>query len=52
MAALWKRVRGGGGKMAVCNVSETGREILQVTKFDTLWPIGPSRQEALKAVSG
>jgi len=51
MAAIWKRVRARGGKMAVCNVSETGREILHVTRFDTLWPICPSQQEALQAVS-
>ena len=51
MAAIWKRVRARGGKMAVCNVSDTGREILRVTRFDTLWPICSSQQEALEAVS-
>lgn len=51
MAAVWKRVRARGGKMAVCNVSDTGREILHVTKFDTLWPLCSSQQEALEAVS-
>jgi anti-anti-sigma factor len=51
MAAVWKRVRARGGKMAVCNVSDTGREILHVTRFDTLWPLCASQQEALEAVS-
>ena len=51
MTAIWKRVRARGGKMALCNVSDTGREILHVTRFDTLWPICPSRAEALEAVN-
>ena len=51
MTALWKRVRARGGKLALCNVSDMGREILNVTKFDTLWPMCSSRGEALKAVN-
>ena len=50
MNALWNRIRRRGGKMAVCNVSGTGLEILQISKFDTLWPICASREEALKKV--
>jgi anti-anti-sigma factor len=50
MTAIWKRVRAAGGKMAICNVSDMGREILHVTKFDTLWPICPSQREALGVV--
>ena len=51
MNALWSRVRPGGGKLAICNVSETGLEILHVSKFDTLWPICASRQAALDKVN-
>jgi anti-anti-sigma factor len=51
MTALWKRVRARGGKMAVCRVSDTGMEIFQVTRFDTLWPVCASQEEALKAVT-
>jgi anti-anti-sigma factor len=51
MTALWKRVRARGGKMAVANVSDTGLEILQVTRFDTLWPICSSQEEALNVVA-
>jgi anti-anti-sigma factor len=51
-AKLWKRVRAGGGDMAFCNVSEHEREILRVTKLDGLWPLCPSREEALRAVGG
>mgnify|MGYP002750854043 CR=1 FL=1 len=51
MTAMWKRVRARGGKMALCRVSDTGREILHVTRFDTLWPICGGRDEALQSVS-
>ncbi len=50
MSALWGRVRSRGGKMAVCNVSDTGVEIFQVAKFDTLWPICASLEEAMERV--
>jgi anti-anti-sigma factor len=50
MSAMWGRVRAREGKMAVCNVSDTGKEILHVSKFDTLWPVCDSREEALEKV--
>ena len=50
MHQLWRRVRDAGGKMALCNVSTVGREILRVSGFDTLWPVCPSRDEAIGAV--
>ena len=49
---LWKRVSARGGRMAFCNVSEHEREILTVTRLDTLWPVCRSREEALKLVRG
>lgn len=51
MHALWKRVRAGNGRMAICNVSDVGREVLEISKFDTLWPVYASRKEALEAVA-
>jgi anti-anti-sigma factor len=51
MVVLWKRVSAQGGKLAVCNVSEVGLEILRTAKFDTIWPIVTTREEALQAVS-
>jgi anti-anti-sigma factor len=47
---LWTRVRGRGGRMAFCNVSAYEQETLRVTRLDQLWPICPSRAEALQAV--
>ena len=51
MQGLWQNVRRSHGKMALCNLSDLGMEILHVSRFDTLWPICPSREEALKAVA-
>jgi hypothetical protein len=38
------------GKLAICRVSEVGKEILQTAKFHTIWPIVGTRDEALAAV--
>ena len=48
---LWKRVSGRGGRMALCNQSEHEREVLAVTRLDSLWPVCRSREEAVKAVT-
>jgi hypothetical protein len=37
--------------LAFCNVSAHERELLTVTGLDTLWPIYPSREEAIRAVT-
>ena len=50
MVRLWKRVSAGGGKLAICNVSKVGEEILKTAKFDSMWPIVSSREEGLAAV--
>jgi anti-anti-sigma factor len=47
---LWKKVRKNDGHMALCNVSEHEKAILKVTMVDSLWPICPSREEAIRAV--
>jgi anti-sigma B factor antagonist len=49
---LWSRLRVQGGHMAFCNVSPVEREILQVTRLDTLWSICATREEALAVVGG
>lgn len=51
MNSLWQRARARGGAMAICNVSPLGREVLEVSHLNRLWPICPSRQEALAAVA-
>jgi anti-anti-sigma factor len=52
MVVLWKRLSGKQGKLAICSVSTVGREILHIAKFDTIWPICDTRQEALAKVTG
>lgn len=47
---IWKRSKNGGGRMAVCGICELGREVIHVAKFDLLWPIYDTREEALAAV--
>jgi anti-anti-sigma factor len=39
------------GKLVFCNLSTFGREVLQITRLDTLWPICNSRAEALKTIA-
>jgi anti-anti-sigma factor len=50
LVVLWKRVSSRHGKLAICRVSEVGREILQTAKFHTIWPILNTREEALDSV--
>jgi|SRR6516164_745180 anti-anti-sigma factor len=47
---LWKHVSSRNGHMAFCNVSEHEREVLRITKLDTLWPIYSSKEEALRSL--
>jgi len=52
MFAIWRRIRDDEGKMILCNVSTMGREILRVSRFDTLWPICDTREDALREIGG
>jgi len=47
---MWQQISERGGMMAICNVSEMEREVLHVTRFDTLWPVCGSREDALEKV--
>lgn len=49
---LWKRVSQRGGRLALCNVSESVIHVLQVTKLHTVWPIYGTRDQALAAIGG
>jgi anti-anti-sigma factor len=52
MVQMWKRAKSKGGKLATCNCSQVGREVLHAARFDTLWEIFGTRDEALEAISG
>jgi anti-anti-sigma factor len=47
---LWKRVSQGGGRLALCNVSDNVWQVLRVTKLQTVWPIYGNRDQALAAL--
>jgi anti-anti-sigma factor len=46
MVQMWKRVKAKGGKLATCNASPVGREVLSAARFDLLWGILGTREEA------
>ena len=45
---LWNELSPRQGQIVLCNASEVSREVLQIAKFDHLWPIVDTRAEALK----
>jgi anti-anti-sigma regulatory factor len=49
---LWRRLRGRGGQLALCNVSDPERQLLRLTAADSLWAVCRSREEAMQAVGG
>jgi len=44
---MWNVIHSEHGQMVLCNLSEVGREIMEVSKFDHLWPIFADRDTAL-----
>ena len=43
---IWSDIHPRQGKMVLCNVSPVGREILEIAKFDQLWPVVETCAEA------
>ncbi len=39
------------GRFAICNLSTVGQEIIRISRFDSVWPIFETRQEALVSVN-
>ncbi len=48
---LWNDISAVGGHIALCNASEIGREVLEIAKFDKVWPLVGSRDEAIRTVT-
>jgi len=46
MVQMWKRIRAKGGNLATCNASPIGREVLVTARFDKLWGVCDSRDQA------
>lgn len=51
MVLIWKRVEPRGGRLAICNCSDIGRDILRAARFDTLWQICEDRAGALATLA-
>lgn len=49
--AMWKEGRQRGGRLVLCNLSPMGSEIIHATKFDALWEVYATREDALKALA-
>lgn len=48
LCSLWDVAKHADRKMAVCNLSPVGLEIIRISRFDTIWQIFPTRKEALE----
>lgn len=47
---LWKAIENRPARMFLCNLAPVGREIIQLAKFDQLWPVSETLQQALEMV--
>ncbi len=47
---VWNRVNAAGGKFALAGLTSYCREVLEVTRLDTLWPLLPNEAEAVAAI--
>ncbi len=47
---LWRTTGVDSQRMKLCNVSSVGREILSLAKFDTLWEVCATRDDARQAL--
>jgi anti-anti-sigma factor len=44
---IWRIVHDGHGTLVLCNLSPTGRELIDLARFERLWPIFPDCDSAL-----
>jgi anti-anti-sigma factor len=47
---VWKHMNRVGGQVALCRVPDVGREVLRVARFDELWSVFPTREDARNAL--
>ena len=50
LCLTWKQARDQGAAMALCNVSATGRQVLERSRLSSLWPIHASRDLAVESL--
>lgn len=47
---LWRRLSHVKGRMVLCGISDFVEDLLRVTRLESIWPVYPSRDEALAAI--
>lgn len=52
LVRAWKRLQQRGGALALCGVQPFCREVLNITRLDSLWPIYANRGDAIAAIKG
>lgn len=50
LRGLWNAVHERSGQMVICNASPVCSDILHVARFDTLWPLVKTREDALERI--
>ena len=50
LVRAWKRLKERGGTMVLCGVQPFCAEVLRTTRLDEIWPLYPSREQAVAAV--
>ncbi|HET6423349.1 MAG TPA: response regulator [Planctomycetaceae bacterium] len=45
---IWTKIEHREGRMMLCNLAPVGKEIVQIAKFDQLWPVCETKAEALE----
>jgi|SRR5580704_4765404 anti-anti-sigma factor len=50
LCLAWKRVQERGAKLALCNMNEVGRQVLEESKLARLWPTYATRELALESL--
>jgi len=48
LVLLWRRVGRKQGRLVIFKPSAIGREVLSAARFDRLWPLAETREEALR----
>ncbi len=51
LSLVWRQLRPWQGRLVLCNLSGLGGEIIHAAKFDTLWEIYPTLDEAKQAIA-
>ena len=51
LSAVHRRLKARGGKLAVCGLQPDCREVLKITRLDTIWTVCETRSEALDTFS-